>query len=350
MTSGVTVSVVLATYNSEKFLREQLESLARQKRLPDELVVGDDGSNDRTLDILREFSAQAPFPVVIIQNPVRLGYADNFLGAARNATGQLIAFCDHDDVWHQDKLAHCTREFDQPDVKLVIHDMAEVEGDLKLIGYAPGIRRPFTLQPREEYRRLPWIAGCAEVTRREIVEEVIRRWPVDHTRRAKDFGGKLISHDVVVFFIANALGKIHYVPEPLIMHRFHGKNVTSSASAVAKRKVRFSASVGRDEYRHEARVWRAQASLLTQMAKNGGDAAVTQALMEKANAFMRIALRARVRARIYQERNPLARLRMIAKARGRGIYVSDLGKYRYRSILKDLATALVLRQDPQREL
>ncbi|HEX5433737.1 MAG TPA: hypothetical protein VFY05_05835, partial [Candidatus Angelobacter sp.] len=153
--------------------------------------------------------------------------------------------------------------------------------------------------------------------------------------------------DVVVFFVANALGKIHYVPEPLILHRFHGKNVTSSA--VAKRTLRFTASVGWNEYQNEARVWRAQGSLLMQMAQNGGDAAVTQVLVDKANAFMRIALKARVRARIYSVRNPLARVLMIAKALGRGIYVADLGKSRYRSILKDFATALVLRQEARAE-
>ena len=67
------VSVALATHNGEPWLREQLESLARQTLLPCELVVSDDHSSDRTLSVVETFAASAPFPVQIVRHHTRLG-------------------------------------------------------------------------------------------------------------------------------------------------------------------------------------------------------------------------------------------------------------------------------------
>ena len=67
------VSIALAAYNGQRYIREQLDSFAAQTRLPDQLIVCDDGSNDRTVVIAEEFAAGAPFPVTLTRNPKRLG-------------------------------------------------------------------------------------------------------------------------------------------------------------------------------------------------------------------------------------------------------------------------------------
>src|ERR1700721_1466926 len=95
----MSVSIAMTTYNGEAHLQEQLDSLAEQRLLPAELVIGDDGSTDDTLNILERFAGAAPFPVRIHKNPKRLGYRANFLNVARRCTSQLISFCDQDDVW-----------------------------------------------------------------------------------------------------------------------------------------------------------------------------------------------------------------------------------------------------------
>ena len=101
------ISIAMATYNGSKYLREQLDSLAAQTLPPCELVVTDDGSTDDTLGILDRFRRRAPFPVHLHRNEQRLGYRDNFLKAAQLCSGELIAFCDQDDVWMPDKLLSC---------------------------------------------------------------------------------------------------------------------------------------------------------------------------------------------------------------------------------------------------
>src|SRR4051812_16300560 len=99
------ISIALATYNGEKYLSAQLESLALQTRLPAELVVCDDCSTDRTIDIIDEFIARAPFPVRVARNESRLGFVNNFMRAAQGCRADLIAFCDQDDIWEPNKLA-----------------------------------------------------------------------------------------------------------------------------------------------------------------------------------------------------------------------------------------------------
>src|SRR3712207_5989304 len=100
----MSLSVALCTYDGARYLPEQLESLARQRRLPDELVVCDDGSADDTVDVVRRFADRAPFAVRLSLNPQNLGFVKNFEQAIRLCRGDLIALADQDDVWHPQKL------------------------------------------------------------------------------------------------------------------------------------------------------------------------------------------------------------------------------------------------------
>jgi glycosyltransferase involved in cell wall biosynthesis len=96
--SRLTLSVAMATCNGEKFLEDQLFSIARQIRLPDEMVIGDDGSTDGTMAILERFARNSPFPVCVYRNRVSLGFGDKFIKAASLCQGDLIAFSDQDGV------------------------------------------------------------------------------------------------------------------------------------------------------------------------------------------------------------------------------------------------------------
>jgi glycosyltransferase involved in cell wall biosynthesis len=92
------VSVALATYNGERFLAQQLESLAAQTRPPDEIVACDDASTDGTVAILRRFGIE---PLV---QPRRLGTNRNFESAIARCSGEIILLCDQDDVWFPGKI------------------------------------------------------------------------------------------------------------------------------------------------------------------------------------------------------------------------------------------------------
>jgi len=94
----------MCTYNGEPYLREQLDSIARQTRLPDELLICDDNSADMTVQIIDAFAAAVPFPVKLFKNHANIGSTKNFEQAIRLCEGNIIVLSDQDDVWHPDKL------------------------------------------------------------------------------------------------------------------------------------------------------------------------------------------------------------------------------------------------------
>jgi glycosyltransferase involved in cell wall biosynthesis len=98
------ISIAMCTYNGEKYIQKQLESIAGQSLLPNELVVCDDGSTDATVEILQKFAATAAFSVRLIQNVNNLGSTRNFEKAIGLCHGDLIALSDQDDVWCREKL------------------------------------------------------------------------------------------------------------------------------------------------------------------------------------------------------------------------------------------------------
>ena len=100
-----TISVALCTYNGEKYLRAQLQSIAEQSLMPTELVICDDCSTDSTVQIAQHFQREAPFAVRIVVNPTNLGYTGNFEKAIELCSGDFIALCDQDDLWYPRKLA-----------------------------------------------------------------------------------------------------------------------------------------------------------------------------------------------------------------------------------------------------
>ena len=98
------ISIALCTYNGAAFLPQQWQSLLQQERLPDEVIICDDGSTDNTRPLLRQLAADAPFRVTVIENPVRLGFNKNFGQALSRCTGDLVFLCDQDDFWMPQKL------------------------------------------------------------------------------------------------------------------------------------------------------------------------------------------------------------------------------------------------------
>lgn len=129
------VSVAMCTFNGERFLRQQLESIAGQERLPDELVVCDDGSRDTSLEILREFASHARFPVRIVRNEKNLGSTKNFEKVISLCDGDLIALCDQDDVWGPQKLLRLAQVLNADELAGgVFSDATLIDADEKPIG------------------------------------------------------------------------------------------------------------------------------------------------------------------------------------------------------------------------
>ena len=212
-----TISVALCTYNGEKFLEEQLASLASQERRPDELVVCDDGSTDKTVKLLESFAATVPFPVRIHVNPVNLGSTMNFDRAMRLCAGSLIAFCDQDDIWHPTRLARCARSLqDDPGLGLVfsngklIDDAGEqLPGRLwDQFTFNPAIReriRQGDMLPLVRYRFATGATVMFRARLRKYICPAAGEW----------------LHDGWLAAIAACVGRVGFIDEPLIAYRTH---------------------------------------------------------------------------------------------------------------------------------
>lgn len=122
------ISVAMCTYNGARFLHDQLASLVVQQRLPDELVVYDDCSQDNTAALLHQFAESAPFPVRIHLNETNLGSTANFDLAITKCEGDIIALCDQDDVWSPEKLHVFEQRFSEsPEISLIFTDASLID-------------------------------------------------------------------------------------------------------------------------------------------------------------------------------------------------------------------------------
>src|SRR2546426_7664709 len=101
---SIRLSVVMCTYNGAKYLDDQLRSLEKHSRPPDEIIFLDDCSTDSTADIIAAFASRAPFEVHLYVNPQNLGTTKNFEAAIRRCTGDVVALADQDDFWLPHKL------------------------------------------------------------------------------------------------------------------------------------------------------------------------------------------------------------------------------------------------------
>jgi glycosyltransferase involved in cell wall biosynthesis len=204
------ISVVMATYDGARFLREMLESLATQTRVPDELVVRDDASADQTLAILRDFAAGAPFPVDVVVGDRRLGYAGNFVTAAGRAGGDLVFFADQDDTWRPEKIATVADRYEPETSRAYFHDFALMSdtGTETAPSYY-GLLTAHGFGPPESLK------GCSMAVTRTFLETW--GWPPAQSR---------VSHDFWVALLATAYGQRRYAEEILIDHRLHADNAS----------------------------------------------------------------------------------------------------------------------------
>ena len=129
------ISIAMATYNGEKYLQQQLDSIAAQTILPDELVVCDDCSTDKTIEILENFKNKVGFKVRILQNQVNSGYVKNFARVIPETKGDFVFMCDQDDFWFPNKIKRVLKTFEEnPKAQLVAHNAICTDSNLKPLG------------------------------------------------------------------------------------------------------------------------------------------------------------------------------------------------------------------------
>ncbi|WP_439555660.1 glycosyltransferase family 2 protein [Dyadobacter sp.] len=206
------ISVALCTYNGQRFLKEQLESLVSQSYTNLEIVVVDDCSTDLTYDILLSYAAAYPF-IRIHSNESRLGYNKNFEKALKLCAGELIAICDQDDVWSKEKLKVQLQAI--RDHVLVYCDSDLIDSSGKAMDRKMSGKFNFYKGSKpESFLFMNCVSGHTILMRRSLLNYALP-FPSE------------FHYDQWLAYVACCAGSIEFVCESLVQYRIHDHNCTN---------------------------------------------------------------------------------------------------------------------------
>jgi glycosyltransferase involved in cell wall biosynthesis len=231
------VAILLATFNGERHLARQLDSILGQDHRNWVIYASDDGSSDRTLPLLQAFQAKAgPQRLVLFDGP-QAGYAANFMSLLHRVSvdGDFYAFCDQDDYWEPDKLSRALawarqQPGDRPALYCGRTRLIDIEG--RPVGYSP----LFARKPGFRNALAQSLAGGNTM----LLNAAARALLVQAPR-----GLAVTSHDWWAYLVVSGCGgHVHYDAEPAVGYRQHDDNLIGSNAGMRARLDRLKKMLG----------------------------------------------------------------------------------------------------------
>lgn len=222
---GPCISIVLATFNGEQYLGDLLNSLKNQTYPPLEIIIGDDGSSDRTLELIYQFAEHCDIAVGL-KRDINQGSSENFLSTAKYSSGQWVIFCDQDDVWSVNRIRLAIEEISKyPDLCAIFQSCTICNEDLtpRSEMLFPGTHMPGLYSANDLGLPHVW-PGFLQVLRRDVVKVACQSL----RPRQKYFSDSedLIAHDRWTFILANMIGKVLVQDVPVAKFRRHSRAQT----------------------------------------------------------------------------------------------------------------------------
>jgi glycosyltransferase involved in cell wall biosynthesis len=230
------ISIAMCTYNGEKFLKQQLDSIVNQTLKPYEIIISDDCSTDNTVDILKTYQQNhKEINIIILENLTNQGVTGNFEKALLNSTGDIIFLSDQDDIWLLNKIERVVNEFKNKSFNAIFTDAFIIDESSKnqpgtlwdRLNFKSNMRRRFLKSKGIEILlKKDVITGCTLAIKRQFLKEVL---PLN----------KLYIHDAwigIIFELTNGLGLID---EPLINYRLHASQQIGLNQSREKKGVTF---------------------------------------------------------------------------------------------------------------
>ncbi|RYE14806.1 MAG: glycosyltransferase [Rickettsiales bacterium] len=206
------ISIAVCTFNGEKYIHEQLNSLINQDYLHKEIIIIDDNSDDDTFNILLKYQSKYPF-IKVYQNEQNLGYIKNFEKSILFCKGDYITISDQDDIWDRSKLSTLQSNICNEDI-MIYHDSAIIDENGKslhkslseAIGYISGTANKNLLLNN-------CVAGHAMMFKKLLLGHI---FPIPLT----------IPYDHWIAYISLTIGRVRYLKQNLVSYRQHTSSVT----------------------------------------------------------------------------------------------------------------------------
>lgn len=214
----IRVSVCIATYNGEKYIKEQIDSIISQLTNEDEIIISDDHSTDNTISLIKEYNDPR---IKIFFNEYEKGYTQNFENALKKVEGEYIFFSDQDDVWLNDKIEITIKALQ--DCDFVVSDAITVDAELNEISesrFADYMINGGFINNLIKTRYL----GCCMAFNKKVLNSILP-FP-----KNSDF----CPHDLWVALVAEYYYNCSLIDTPLILYRRHGKNTSCGGSSKGK--------------------------------------------------------------------------------------------------------------------
>jgi len=224
------ITVLLAAWNGENYLREQMESLLGQTNQEFTILISDDCSTDRTPEIISEYENRFPDRVKSLKNLNPSGSArNNFFRLLKAASDEYLMFCDQDDIWLPDKVEVTFKEMKKMenvwgrDMPILVHT------DLSVADQAGTVLYP-------SMTRYQKIGVYDNRTSHYLVENNITGNTMMINRSLKNLMVQIpetcVMHDWWLGLMASCFGKISYIDRPLVLYRQHGSNQVGAKSGM----------------------------------------------------------------------------------------------------------------------
>ena len=223
------VSVLLAAYNGERFIRSQLDSLLSQSFKDLEIVYSDDGSTDGTLEILQSCEKEFPHRIRGIYGEPGGNAQGNFFKLLSRVSGEYLMLCDQDDIWLPDKVEVTLKEMKRMEEQYQNTTPILVHSDLSVTDQEANIRH-------RSLARYQKIAVNDNRFSHYLVENNITGNTIMINRAFQellsDIPDECVMHDWWLGLLASCFGKISYIDRPMTLYRQHGENQVGAAGAV----------------------------------------------------------------------------------------------------------------------
>jgi len=222
-------AILLATYNGEKYIREQIDSILAQTDTDWVLYIHDDGSKDQTMEVIKEYVEKYPEQIIVVEGAPTGGAKSNFFYLFHQVEAPFYMCCDQDDVWLPEKIEITRKEMenlirgDEDKPALVFTELCVVDGELNVIA-----------ENMRDYQGL----DCKNVRlNRVLIQNVVTGCTMMVNHVLRDELTKIteytdvLMHDWWATLVAVRFGKVSFIEQPTILYRQHGNNGVGASNA-----------------------------------------------------------------------------------------------------------------------